>query len=47
VTIKNYFVKVEGPTQAVVDPDAWLEKEVPGSRPTMRTRNGELRLRHR
>jgi hypothetical protein len=45
VTINNFFVKVEGATQAVVDPDAWLEAERPWSRPTMRLRNGELRAK--
>ena len=43
VTINQFFMKVQGPTQAVADPNAWLEKEVPGSRPTTRLMNGELR----
>jgi hypothetical protein len=45
VTINNFFVKVEGPTQVTADPDSWLDKEVPWSRPTMRLRNGELRAK--
>jgi hypothetical protein len=43
VTINNFFVTTPGPTVATADPNAWLEKEVPGSRPTMRLMNGELR----
>jgi Zn ribbon nucleic-acid-binding protein len=45
VTINNFFGKVEGPTQVTTDPDWWLDKEVPWSRPTMRLRNGELRAK--
>lgn len=43
VTIYNFFVTTPGPTVATADPNAWLEKEVPGSRPTIRLMNGELR----